>query len=289
MTENIIRLDISGIGSHEAAIVLREWFSSPYVGRRVLPRGRKRVEITVDGESLPAQAPRAALPQNHSAPLVDGYISWRTSMVNPLSKVDYWIRLNPHLRVSVSVSRRRQIHVGPEAAIRSVISQIVLSDLQFLAPGPVFDSGCTEFLDNDHVLAVLTPTEAGRRLRERLVQSTGNLIALDRELFPSLQMLLPEVSGFIPVDGTEEHVPRRRVHTFGRDLRLTMSSRSELILLKIGFSIVRLSSVLPKQLVYLIHRLTGGDLPLESWRLTERRISFSMWGLLNRLKEGAEQ
>ena len=156
--------------------MLHEWFSSPFVGRRALRRDEKRVHVTVDGKPPTLRvAPPSPAPSDR-ATLVDDYVSWRTSISRPLTAVDEWISANSNVYARVSISRRRWVHITPEAAIRSVISQIVFDDLGLLAPPATDGTDSDEVLDDDYLFAALMPMEKGRRIRELMLQSTRDPI-----------------------------------------------------------------------------------------------------------------
>lgn len=177
--------------------------------------------------------------------------------------------------------------MSPAAALKSVVAQVVLDDLRLLAPRAESATSLGVVLSRDDALRVLMPTESGRVTRERLLSVTQ--LPVERELFPSLQLLLPEIDGFVPVTVRTVNKVSSSARTVLTGLCIGTLAHRELIRLRRDFVLARTLSRLPKTFAYLIHRATGGDYPLESWRLVEKSVSVESWTYLHDQKLGRLQ
>lgn len=288
MPGRTIYLDINGKSSEDAAAVLREWFNSPFMGRRALPRGVKRVAVTVNGSDVAFSATNRQLATTSPTTLIDGFVAHRVGLAHPLRVVDAWISANPDILVRTSVKRGRYIALSTTEALKSVIAQIVIDDIQLLAPvgESVVQPDLT--LTFDEVLNAMMPTDTGRALRESLISGGLREIAVQRELFASLQMLIPEASSLFPVAAQHKRIQSFSARSLLASILPLTSAQLQLFRLRCNYVLARSLTRVPKSVVYLLQKLVGGDHPLESWRLIEKPVSLETWMTLQNLSRGRQ-
>jgi hypothetical protein len=288
MPGRTIHLDINGKSSEDTAAVLQEWFNSPFMGRRALPRGVKRVAVTVNGSDVAFSATNRQLATTSPTTLIDGFVAHRVGLAHPLRVVDAWISANPDILVRTSVMGGKYVELSATEALKSVIAQIIIDDLQLLAPmgESVVQPDLT--LAFDEVLNAMMPTDTGRALRESLISGGLRELAVQRELFASLQMLLPESSSLFPIVAQHEKNRSFSVHSHLSRLQIQTLAQLHLFRLHRNHALARSFAHLPKSVVYLLYKLIGGDHPLESWRLTEKPVSVETWMTLQNLSHGRQ-
>lgn len=288
MPGRTVRLDINGDGSEDAAVVLQEWFNSPFVGRRALPRGVKRVAVTINESDAPCSTTNNQPVLTSDTTIADELVAHRVGLAHPLRVVDTWISANPDIVVRTSVMGGEYVELSATEALKSVIAQIIIDDLQLLAPmgESVVQPDLT--LAFDEVLNAMMPTDTGRALRESLISGGLREIAVQRELFASLQMLLPESSSLFPI--VAQHERNRGFSAQSHLSRLLIQTLAQLHLFRLhrNHALARSFAHLPTSVVYLLHKLIGGDHPLESWRLTEKPVSVETWMTLQNLSHGRQ-
>lgn len=288
MPGRTVRLDINGDGSEDAAVVLQEWFNSPFVGRRALLRGEKRVVVTVNGSDVRFSTTQRQFAATSATTISDEFVAHRMGHAQPLRVVDAWISANPDILVRTSVVGGNYIETRTTEALKAVIAQIIIDDVQLLAPAGESGAEPDLSLTFDEVLNAMMPTNSGRALRERLISGELKEIAVQRELFASLQMLMPEASSLFPV--AAQHQKDRRLSAQSLlASRLTQTlAQLQLLRLQRNHALARSFARLPKSVAYRLHKLMGGDHPLESWRLTEKPVSTETWMKLQNLSRGRQ-
>lgn len=218
--------------------------------------------------------------------LVDDFVTERIGRQDPLRSVDEWIFANPDAIVRTSISLRQRLETNPTTALKSVVAQIVLDDLQLLAPAAESAIAAYPMLTHDDAFEALMPTDAGRSIRERLLHTSLGHLAVERELFPSLQMLLPEMDLLVPVASRPTNQQSQSARNVLTEMHLWIHAQEQRLRIQQDFALARAFSHLPKNLVYLIHKIAGGDRPLETWRLKEQPVSAASWLKLQDLRMG---